>query len=214
MKPLDDKQLFLDMQEHPELYSDEQLEAMMTELDKEPDIEAAWQKTLSDSKTFSDSPLKGENFGGDSFSLREGRGGTSLRRIAAIVIAVASFGVLSLAGYRAFSGWHKAPQAPVQADTTEAVRERFYCDVQDGDTIFRFENIRLDSILAVVGRHYNRQVVFHSKQPQQLRLYITCHTTQTLAEFVETLNMFDGFRLIQYFDTLHVESYERKEDGR
>lgn len=56
MNPLDDKTLFFDMQEHPENYSDEQLEAMMAELDKEPDIEAAWQKTLSNS------PLKGEDF--------------------------------------------------------------------------------------------------------------------------------------------------------
>ena len=47
MNPLDDKKLFFDMQEHPENYSDEQLEAMMAELDKEPDTEAAWQKTLS-----------------------------------------------------------------------------------------------------------------------------------------------------------------------
>jgi hypothetical protein len=86
--------------------------------------------------------------------------------------------------------------------------------VQDGDTIFRFENIRLDSILAVVSRHYERQVVFHSKQPQQLRLYITCHTTQTLDEFVETMNMFDGFRIVQDFDTLHVESDEKKEGKR
>ncbi len=214
MKPLDDKQLFLDMQEHPELYSDDQLEAMMTELDKEPDIEAAWQKTLSDSKTFSDSPLKGENFGGDSFSLRKGRVGTSLRRIAAIVIAVASFGVLSLAGYRAFSGWHKAPQAPVQADSAEAVRERFYCDVQDGDTIFRFENIRLDSILAVVSRHYDRQVVFKDEAPKHLRLFVTCRTSQSLREFVETLNMFDGINVTQEFYMLYVESDERKEDRK
>ena len=39
MNPLDDKKLFFDMQEHPENYSDEQLEAMMAELDKEPDTE-------------------------------------------------------------------------------------------------------------------------------------------------------------------------------
>ena len=42
MNPMDEKQLFFDMQEHPERYSDEQLEAMMAELDKEPDTEAAW----------------------------------------------------------------------------------------------------------------------------------------------------------------------------
>ena len=135
-------------------------------------------------------------------------------RGAAIFLGFAFLGLMSLAGYRLVNGWHKAPQAPVQADTTEVETQRFYYEVMDGDTTFCFENIRLDSILAVVGRHYNRQVVFHDKQPQQLRLYITCHTTQTLAEFVETLNMFDGFRLIQDFDTLHVESDERKEDGR
>ena len=42
--PDEKKQLFLNMQEHPEGYSDWQLEAMMSELDQEPDVEAAWQK--------------------------------------------------------------------------------------------------------------------------------------------------------------------------
>ena len=204
MNPSYDKEQLLDMQEHPERYSDQQLEQAMAELDKEPDTEAAWQKTLSNS------PLKGER----KTYLRKASPLGEVWRGAAVFIAVMFLGLMSLAGYRLVNGWHKAPQAPVQADTTEAVSQRFYYEVMDGDTTFCFENIRLDSILAVVGRHYNRQVVFHSKQPQQLRLYITCHTTQTLDEFVETLNMFDGFRLIQDFDTLHVESDERKEDGR
>ena len=211
MNALDDKQTLLDMQEHPERYSDEQLEQVMAELDKEPDAEAAWQKTLSRPLPCRErSSLHCQLY---SLLSLQGRGRERVR-IAAIFVAAAFLGLMSLAGYRVFSDWNKAPQAPVQADTTTVVKQRFYYDVMDGDTIFRFENIRLDSILAVVGRHYNRQVVFHSKQPQQLRLYITCHTTQTLAEFVETLNMFDGFRLIQDFDTLHVESYERKEEGR
>ena len=204
MNPSYDKEQLLDMQEHPERYSDQQLEQAMAELDREPDTEAAWQKTLSNS------PLKGER----KTYLRKASPLGEVWRGAAVFIAVMFLGLMSLAGYRLVNGWHKAPQAPVQADTTEAVSQRFYYEVMDGDTTFCFENIRLDSILAVVGRHYNRQVVFHSKQPQQLRLYITCHTTQTLDEFVETLNMFDGFRLIQDFDTLHVESDERKEDGR
>ena len=204
MNPSYDKEQLLDMQEHPERYSDQQLEQAMAELDREPDTEAAWQKTLSNS------PLKGER----KTYLRKASPLGEVWRGAAVFIAVMFLGLMSLAGYRLVNGWHKAPQAPVQADTTEVETQRFYYEVMDGDTTFCFENIRLDSILAVVGRHYNRQVVFHDKQPQELRLYITCHTTQTLAEFVETLNMFDGFRLIQDFDTLHVESYERKEEGR
>ena len=211
MNPSYDKELLLDMQEHPERYSDEQLEQAMAELDREPDTEAAWQKTLSRPLPCRErSSLRCHLY---SLLSLQGRGLERVR-IAAVFIAVAFLGLMSLAGYRVFSDWHKVPQAPAQADTTEVKTERFYYEVMDGDTIFRFENIRLDSILAVVSRHYNRQVVFHDRQPQQLRLYITCHTTQTLDEFVETLNMFDGFRLIQDFDTLHVESYERKEDGR
>ena len=91
MNPMDDKQVFFDMQEHPERYSDEQLEAMMTELDREPDAEEAWQKTLSNS------PLKGEDkklpFQGNShFSLFTFH--FSLRRAAAVFIAAAFLGGL------------------------------------------------------------------------------------------------------------------------
>jgi len=38
------KLMFLDMQEHPEKYSEEQIEAMMDELDQMPDVGTAWQK--------------------------------------------------------------------------------------------------------------------------------------------------------------------------
>ena len=134
MKRLDDKHLLIDMQEHPENYSDEQLERMMAELDKEPNVDAAWKKTLSNS------PLKGENkklpFQGNShsslFTLH-----SSLRRIAAIITATAFLGIMSLAGYRAFFFKTTTDNRPQTTDTTAVKTERFYVDVQDGDTIFR-----------------------------------------------------------------------------
>ncbi|MBR4307392.1 MAG: DUF4974 domain-containing protein [Bacteroidaceae bacterium] len=201
MKPLDDKQLFFDMQENPERYSDEQLEAMMAELDKEPDAETAWQKVLTNS------PIKEEN----SIPLKEGWGWSSLRRVVAIITAFAFLGIISLAGYHSFFYKTTTDNGQRTTDTTAVKTERFYVDVQDGDTIFRFENIRLDSILAVVSRHYERRVVFKDKAPAHLRLYLTCHTTQTLEEFVETLNMFDGINVTQEFYMLYVESDEKKE---
>lgn len=201
MRPSDDKQLFFDMQEHPEKYTDEQLEAMMTELDKEPEAEVAWQKVLSNS------PLKEEN----SIPLRKGRGWSSLRRVAAIITAFAFLGIISLAGYHSFFYKTSTDNRQRTTDTTAVRAERFYVDVQDGDTIFRFENIRLDSILAVVSRHYERRVVFKDKAPAHLRLYLTCYTTQTLEEFVETLNMFDGINVTQEFYMLYVESDVKKE---
>ena len=45
MRPLDNMQrLFLDMQEHPENYSDELLEDVMDNIDRKSDTEAAWQR--------------------------------------------------------------------------------------------------------------------------------------------------------------------------
>ena len=189
MMHLDDKRLLFDMQEHPERYSDEQLEAMMSELDKEPNTEKAWRR-----------------FKPTSFFM--------LRKIAAVFLAVAFLGVLSFAGYRALSDWHGTARSQVEADTSTVQTQRFLYEVHDGDTIFRFENIRLDSILAVVSRHYGRQVVFRDKAPQHLRLYMTCHTTQSLDEFVEMLNEFEGFKLSQRFDILFVDSDEKKEGMR
>jgi len=196
MKPIDDKRLFLDMQEHPENYSDEQLEQMMAELDKEPDTEAAWKRfEKKNKKSYSSLPTLHFSFD----------------RIAAVFLVAAFLGVLSFAGYRAFSGSHGTSRNQVEADTTTVKTQRFVYEVHDGDTIFRFENIRLDSILAVVSRHYGRQVVFRDKAPQHLRFYMTCHTTQSLDEFVEMLNMFEGFKLSQKFDILFVDSDEKKE---
>ncbi|MBO4549543.1 MAG: DUF4974 domain-containing protein, partial [Bacteroidaceae bacterium] len=136
---------------------------------------------------------------------------SSLKKIAAVFLAAAFLGVLSFAGYRAFSFKTTTDYRQRTTDTLTVKSQRFVYEVHEGDTIFRFENIRLDSILAVVSRHYGRQVVFRDKAPARLRLYMTCHTTQSLDEFVEMLNMFEGFKLSQKFDTLFVNSDEKKE---
>ena len=211
MNPLDDKKLFFDMQEHPERYSDEQLEAMMTELDKEPDAEAAWlllneelrmknEESLAETTAVANSSL---------YTLH-----SSLRRVAAVFTAIAFLGIMSLAGYRAFFFKTTTDNGQPTTDTTAIKTERFYVDVQDGDTIFRFENIRLDSILAVVSRHYERQVIWGDKNLARLRFYITCRTSHTLREFVDMMNMFDGLRITQDLDILYVESDEKKEGKR
>ena len=193
MKPSDDKHVFFNMQEHPENYSDVQLEQMMAELDKEPNAEDAWLR-LSEKVSEERSSL--------------------LRKIAAVFLVVAFLGVLSFAGYHALSGGNGTASSQVETDTSTVETERFVYEIHDGDTIFRFENIRLDSILAVVSRHYERQVIWGDKAPAHLRLFITCHTSHTLREFVEVMNMFDGFHITQDLNILYVESDEKKEGKR
>ena len=211
MKHLDDKRrLFFDMQEHSENYSDEQLEAMMAEIDKEPDTEEAWLLLSEKGKGKREKCKEDNRATNSSFFILH----SSLRRVAAVFLAASFLGVLSLAGYRAIVGSHRTARSHVETDTSMVETQRFVYEVQDGDTIFRFENIRLDSILSVVSKHYGRQVVFRDKAPGRLRFYMTCHTTQSLAEFVELMNVFDGFKLSQELDTLYVYSDETMEGMR
>ena len=204
---LEKKRLFLDMQEHPESYSDEQLEAMMADLDRQPDAEAVWERVKAESEKCEKNNTAAANA---SFSILR----SSLQRYAAAFLLAAFLGVLSFAGYRVVCGSHGTATNPVEVDSSAVKKSRFVFEVNNGDTIFRFEDVRLDSILAIVAGHYHRQVVFRDKASQGLRLHMTCHTTQTLDDFLDMMNMFDGIKIRQDFDTLFVDSEKKKEKVR
>lgn len=68
-----------------------------------------------------------------------------------------------------------------------------------------FSNARLDSILTVVARHEHRAVSYHSEAPRSLRFTITWNPDQPLADFLATVNEFEGLRLTDARDTIFVE---------
>ena len=68
-----------------------------------------------------------------------------------------------------------------------------------------FSNARLDSILTVVARHEHRAVSYHGEAPRSLRFTITWNPDQPLADFLATVNEFEGLRLTDARDTIFVE---------
>ena len=74
-----------------------------------------------------------------------------------------------------------------------------------GPSIIRFDDVRLDSILTVVARHEHRAVSYHSEAPRSLRFTITWNPDQPLADFLATVNEFEGLRLTDARDTIFVE---------
>ena len=72
-------------------------------------------------------------------------------------------------------------------------------------TPVHFSNARLDSILTVVARHEHRAVSYHSETPRSLRFTITWNPDQSLADFLATVNEFEGLRLTDARDTIFVE---------
>lgn len=181
MRPVNtDRQTFLDMQEHPENYSDEQLEAMMTELDREPDAATAWEK----------------------IEMKEKAQEPFFRRIAAIFLAAAFLGGLAWA----ISPFLTSPKAEDSQVAQVPTNPLPLGGGREEASLLSFSNLPLDSILCIISAHYGRAVCFRDTALQALRLSTVWDSEDSLAVFLGTLNEFDGLRLTDERDTIFVES--------
>ena len=122
----------------------------------------------------------------------------TLRKIAAIFFAVVCLGSLAFAAYRVFAPQTYSPQ-PAQV-TTPSLQGR-----AGGGSSIRFSDIRLDSILTVVSAHYGKTVCFRNEEPRSMKLITTWNPEDSLAAFIEHLNMFDYLHLTLKDDTIFVE---------
>ena len=190
MRTKDQKQQFLDMQEHPENYTDEQLENMMDQLDQTPDAEQAWQEFEASHAAslpmthFAVLPL--------------------IRKVAAIFV-----GILLLSGI-AFAAIWLVQSHPVEPVTVQAEQANTYRANQKTTIPIRFDNTRLDSILTMVSAHYGKIVSFQSEEAKALKFIMTWNPDATLADFIDRMNMFDGLHLTLLQDTIIIETTEDK----
>lgn len=193
MKPSDkSRQMFLDMQEHPENYSDEQLETIMDELDQVPDVYAAWQQL----------EVRGETL--------EKRTSTSqLRKIAAAFIGVI---ILSGIAIAAIHLWNPASNSNPEAESslptslkgveTSSPKEK----VQNGllaDTLI-FDNVPLDTMLQEIAAYYHVSVEFKQEKVRQFRFHFIWKHSESLDRVVERLNNFDAVNIVREPEKLIV----------
>ena len=197
MQTKDHRQLFLDMQEHPENYTDAQLEAMMDELDREPDTEQAWMDFEQQHNIESRPP---------QHRLIQILGRARRQsRVAAIFIGVA---VISGIAYATIYQLRQQMEEPSPQSTVVVSNPQM-------ETIaaVRFDDVRLDSILTIVSAHYGTSVCFRSEEARAMKLIMTWKPDEPLADFIEGLNMFDGLSLTLQRDTILVETTKEKEDA-
>ena len=128
-------QMFLDMQEHPENYSDEQLETMMDDLDQVPDVDSAWKKIEQKHVSLKVRPLH------------------RWQQIAAAIIGVVVISGIAIA---AVYLWNIAPAKPPRGEAynhspkgeeTPFSKEREEDELR-ADTII-FDNVPLDTMLSI-----------------------------------------------------------------
>ena len=173
------KQLYRDMQEEPYKYSDQEIEAMMDNLDQVPDADEAWQQ-FAQQHISSVRPMH------------------TWRKVAAILI-----GIITLSGI-AFAAVHivrqsqheeqlvtveeKLPSAIIVSQTlpTDSI-------VKSGPVVF--DNVPLDSIVKDIATYHHLDLDLQNKQASQFRFYFVWNQEDSLQEVIDKLNMFEQVNL-------------------
>ncbi|MBR1520020.1 MAG: DUF4974 domain-containing protein [Bacteroidaceae bacterium] len=129
------------------------------------------------------------------------------RNVAAIVAGVLLMSGVVVAAVRWAGVFEAHADGSVAGDTVAAQQM-----VAATDGVVQFRNVPLDSLLTVVGTHYQKTVVFVDEEPRTLRFSIEWNEPEPLADFLATVNEFDGLRLTDERDTIFVESVATEEE--
>ena len=173
------KHLYRDMQEEPDKYSDQEIEAMMDDLDQEADVDEAWQQ-FAQQHISSVRPMH------------------TWRKVAAMI-----FGILTLSGI-AFAAVHIVRQAQHEERSVTAVEKPqsavTVSQALPADTIVKsgpvvFDNVTLDSIAKNIATYHHLDMDFQNNQAYQLRFYFVWNQEESLQEVIEKLNMFEQVNL-------------------
>ena len=173
------KQLYRDMQEAPDKYSDQEIEAMMDDLDQVPDVDEAWQQ-FAQQHISSVRPMH------------------TWRKVAAMII-----GILTLSGI-AFAAVHIVHQSQHEERSVTAVEKPqsavTVSQALPADTIVKsrpavFDNVTLDSIAKDIAAYHHLDMDLQNEQAYQLRFYFVWNQEDSLQEVIEKLNMFEQVNL-------------------
>ena len=204
MKPNDhNKQLYRDMQEAPDKYSDQEIESMMDDLDQVPDVDKAWQQFESEELR-----VKSEEF---ATALPTMRFHSLFRKMAASFVGLLLVSGVAFAAIHIVRQYQK-PEVPLAADTmAEANSSLFTLNSSlPADTIVKpgsvvFDNVTLDSIVKVIAAFHHLDMDLQNErqrvgapagmQASQLRFYFVWNQEESLQEVIEKLNMFEQINL-------------------
>ena len=207
MEQNDKIRLLLDMHEHPENYTDEQLAAMlddemqdqlvtakraMTDI-PEPDVDAEWQRF--EQAHFA--PVKNRSW----------------LKVAAIFLGVIMLSAFTYAAIHAVrhSTVDKAKEptedvvTATQPESTVGPR----LGVADSATVavepIVFDNLPLDQMLEKIAPHYGMQVEFRNEDSRALRFYFVWQPDEDLDAALERLNLFESVNISKEGNTIVVE---------
>lgn len=197
--------------EHPEQYTDEQLQELLADEEcaeyyrlicdadnayaeapeeSEEEIEAEWQRITRNSQPSSNSQFTILNF--------------QLSKVAAVVIAVLALSAVSYAAVKLLSA-RQQQSTPVVVTETMQVSENPATPLPEpADTIQVFQDAELQEILTVVANYYKLHTDYRSEEACHVRLYTKWNKAESVEKLVKRLNRFDKVNLTLEGDVLTV----------
>ena len=207
MEQNDKIRLLLDMHEHPESYTDEQLASMlddemlerlatakraMTDI-PEPDVDAEWQR-----------------FEQEHFAPAHNRRWLKVAAMIAGVLMLSAFTYAAIQAVRAHQPEVQQPlteqvektDAPVAtSSSTEAER---IDSVSTGQPV-TFDNVALETIVGDIAARHQMQVEFRNEDARALRFYFVWQPDEDLDAALERLNLFESVNISKEGNTIVVE---------
>ena len=189
--------MLLDMQDHPEQYSDEALEQMLNDAEAQELMEATAQlkrAIINDEFTISEQDVEDEwkEFVSKHFAKRKPQ--YNWLKMAAMFI-----GILFVTGL-AFASIHMIRHNPgiqeSQPKKQSVSQQAILANTNQGDTAVLaepvvFNNVSLDSIAKGIAAWHHMDVDLQNEQASQLRFHFVWKPNDSLQEVVEKLNMFE-----------------------
>ncbi len=198
----------LDMHEHPENYTDEQLAAMLDDETQQhlaaakramtdipvPDVDAEWQRFEQEHLN---APVKNRRW----------------LKVAAMIAGVVMLSAFTYAAVQAVRhGTKDKPQEKTENVTTvseESAESASRVAVADTIAVVEgpvvFDNQPLGEMLEGIASRYGMQVEFRNEDARDLRFYFELHPGEDLSSVVERLNMFERVSVSIEGNTIVVE---------
>ena len=223
------RQMFFDMQEHPERYTDEQVEALLADEDikaffhdmamarmaqqkanpKRVDVDGAWKEfaekhhlsSSEDTLTSAKSP-----------SSRSNRFKIAASIIGVIFLSGITFAAIHSGIFRSSSSDEATPVKTEQSssDAKTALKDSTKAAVTEKTDSVNlkpvvFDNAELGDVLSQLAAFYQVKVEFDNAEAQHIRIFFNWDKTKSLQQNLAILNAFDRIQITEEDGTLKVE---------
>ena len=195
-------QLLLDMQEHPEQFSEQALQTMLDDPEVRELMEATAQlkqAMMSDENNVNDVDTEWQRFA--QTHLTEQKPEHSWLKIAATFIGIIMMSGIAFAAIHIIRNVSNAgldPQEPIQ-ETTVANPNKLPADTLKTDSIppkvVRYDEATLEQILTDMADYYGLTLNWKSEEAKTLRLFYIWNKQQSAVEAIRSMNSFERIRL-------------------